>query len=56
MKKTYIAPTTICVKMKTSKILMGSLNGDGLNMRINGGTISGDADARSFDFEDEEDY
>ncbi len=58
MKKIYIAPTMICVKMKTSKILMGSLTGDGVNMRINNSTFdsgSANADARGFDL-DEDDF
>ena len=54
MKKIYIAPTMICVKMKKSRVLTGSLNGDGLNMRINSTTISGSADAREADFDDED--
>ena len=55
MKKIYIAPTMICVKMKKSRVLTGSLKGDGLNMRINSSSTSGDADARGFDI-DEEDF
>ena len=54
MKKTYIEPALKCVAFKASKFLCGSLRGDGLQMDISSTGASYDADAREFEFDDDE--
>lgn len=53
MKKTYIEPKSVCVALKSEKLL-GNLSGDGLNMKINSTDASGAAEGRrGGDWEDE---
>lgn len=56
MKKTYIEPIITIVAVRSQNVLAGSLNGDGLNMRINSSSTTGAADSRrdNSDWDDEE--
>lgn len=46
MKKTYIQPNMKSVKLVCESIIAGSLNGDGVNMKINNTGAGYDGDSR----------
>ena len=52
MKKTYIEPKSVCVALKSEKLL-GNLSGDGVNMKINNSGAANDAESRGGNWEDE---
>ena len=45
MKK-YIEPKATLVEVSYQGVIAGSLRGDGINVNISNGTVSGDADAK----------
>ena len=51
MKKTYIEPALMCVKINAVNLL--TLSGDGLHMNISSTEASGDAEGREAEFDDE---
>lgn len=61
MKKTYINPKMVVVKMSTcTQMLAGSFDSNNLDgdqtVQINGGTHNGSFGSRGYDFDDEEDW
>ena len=52
MKKTYIEPALKCVKINAVNLL--TISGDGLHMDISSTGASYDADAREYEFDDDE--
>lgn len=52
MKKTYIEPALMCVKINAVNLL--TISGDGLHMNISSEGATSDADAREYEFDDEE--
>jgi hypothetical protein len=46
MKKTYIQPDMKSVKLVCASIIAGSLNGDGVYMKINNTGAASDGDSR----------
>lgn len=57
MKKTYIEPMTKTVALRyNNQLCAGSLNGDGVNMKINNSSVKGaEADSRgAIDWDDDE--
>lgn len=56
MKKTYIQPDMKSVKLVCESIIAGSLNGDGVHMKINNAVATSDGDSRDGGFWDDDEY
>lgn len=54
MKKIYIEPMMKIVTIHCEGVIASSLSGEGVNMKINSGTIEGSADSRGGSFWDDE--